>query len=154
MSVNAEAYSETAWLERLKSRRGDDMQAGTMRYGPHRDLLLLHYQQREIRQAGSRGQQKLAAIALKMAECALWARYRRLIPVLLLDDCLEALDGERQARVLKRLQNTPAQVLMTAPDGVNISPAVTIRIDRLDSNGLLERGKNVVTNEITMEEAA
>ena len=154
MSINAAEYSETAWLDRLKSRRLDDMHAGKVRYGPHCDVLNLHYQQREIRQAGSRGQQKLAAIALKMAECALWARYRRLIPVLLLDDCLEALDSERQVRVLKRLQASPVQTLMTVPDGVNISTDVNIRISRLNPHGMLERGDTSFTNELTMEEAA
>lgn len=154
MSLNTVEYTEADWLDRLKSRRLDDMHTGKMRYGPHCDILNLYYQQREIRQAGSRGQQKLAAIALKMAECALWARYRRLIPVLLLDDCLEALDGERQARVLKRLQGCPAQVLVTVPDGVDISADVNIRVSRLNSHSTPERSLSNLTNEITMEEAA
>ena len=89
-----------------------------------------------------------------MAECALWARYRRLIPVLLLDDCLEALDGERQARVLKRLQESPAQVLVTAPDGINIPAGVDMRISRLATGSLLEQGKGGTTSKVTMEEAA
>lgn len=147
-------YTEQAWLERLKNGRADDMKAGGLRYGPHCDVLNFRFQQREIRNAGSRGQQKLAAIALKMAECALWSRHRRLIPVLLLDDCLEALDTERQGRVLQRLQASSAQVLMTAPNGINISREVNIRIFRLNAQGLLERDDNSLMNEAIMEEAA
>jgi len=155
ISLNRTAYTEQAWLDRLKNGRADDMKAGGLRYGPHCDVLNLHFQQREIRNAGSRGQQKLAAIALKMAECAMWSRHRRLVPVLLLDDCLEALDTERQGRVLKRLQESPAQVLMTAPNGVNISLDVKIRIHSLNAQGVLELvNDSTMNNEATMEEAA
>jgi len=157
MSLSRTEYTEQEWLDRLNSRRADDIKAGGLRYGPHCDILRLHFQQREIRNAGSRGQQKLAAIALKMAECDLWSRHRRLVPVLLLDDCLEALDNERQARVLERLQANPAQVLMTAPSGVNITGNVKIRIHSLNTQGLYELDNSTMTamNEVTiMEEAA
>lgn len=152
--IRGSDYSEAAWLERLQSRRMDDLHSGMVRYGPHCDVLHLHYQQREIRQAGSRGQQKLAAIALKMAECALWADYRQLIPVLMLDDCLEALDQERQERVLRRLLASSAQVLITAPDGVNLCTDGDVRVSRLNSQGLLEYGMGGSGRKITMEEAA
>ena len=154
IAVSKVEYTEQAWLDRLKSGRASDMKAGSLRYGPHCDVLNFHFQQREIRNAGSRGQQKLAAIALKMAECALWSNHRHLVPVLLLDDCLEALDQERQARVLKRLQASPAQVLITAPNGVNICRDVNIRIHSLNAQGLLELDNNSLMNEAIMEEAA
>jgi DNA replication and repair protein RecF len=154
ISLSRTEYVEQAWLDRLKNKRADDMKAGGLRYGPHCDTVKFYFQQREIRNAGSRGQQKLAAIALKMAECALWASHRRLIPVLLLDDCLEALDNERQTRVLKRLQESPAQVLMTAPNGINISRDVNIRIYSLNAQGLRELDNNSSMNEAIMEEAA
>jgi DNA replication and repair protein RecF len=130
------------------------MKAGGLRYGPHCDVLKLHFQQREIRNAGSRGQQKLAAIALKMAECAMWSSHRHLVPVLLLDDWLETLDQERQARVLKRLQASPAQILMTAPNGVHISRDVNIKIHSLNAQGLFELDYNSSMNASIMEEAA
>ena len=102
---------------------------------------------------------KLAAIAIKMAECAIWSRYRRLIPILLLDDCLEALDRTRQQRLLKRLQNSSVQILMTAPDGVDITSDLDIRIQVLDAHGLRDgTASSMVSmhNDITvvMEEAA
>jgi DNA replication and repair protein RecF len=154
MSLSKTAYTEQVWLDRLKNRRTEDMKAGGLRFGPHCDILKLHFQQREIRHAGSRGQQKLAAIALKMAECTMWSNYRRLVPVVLLDDCLEALDQECQTRVLKRLQVSPAQVLMTAPNGVDISRDVNIRIHSLNAQGLFELGNNNSMNKSIMEEAA
>ncbi|GAV21037.1 DNA replication and repair protein RecF [Mariprofundus micogutta] len=156
LSINT-GYEEEAWLTRLQEKRESDLKSGGLRFGPHCDALKIAFQQREIRSAGSRGQQKLAAIAIKMAECAMWSRYRRLIPVLLLDDCLEALDHSRQYKVLKRLERSPAQVLMSAPDGVQIASDIDIRIQMLDRQGLTEaehpisvQGETIVV----MEEAA
>jgi DNA replication and repair protein RecF len=162
LSVSMPDYSESTWLERLKYKRSDDARVGSLRYGPHVDVIDISFQQREIRSAGSRGQQKLAAIALKMAECALWSRYRRLIPVILLDDCLEALDRQRQRRLFERLQQSPAQILMTAPDGVDISPELDINIQILTRHGLCDYRmspqliavNDASSNETTMEEAA
>jgi len=162
LSVSMPDYSQAAWLERLKNKRREDARVGSLRFGPHVDAINISFQGREIRSAGSRGQQKLAAIALKMAECALWSRYRRLIPVVLLDDCLEALDRQRQRRLFERLQQSPAQILMTAPDGVNIFKEIDIHIQILTQNGLCDgdTGRQLMAihsasdNETTMEEAA
>ncbi len=153
-SMRSPAYTADTWLERLKRKRHDDMKMGSLRFGPHVDVVNVHYQEREIRSAGSRGQQKLAAIALKMAECALWAKHRRLIPVLLLDDCLESLDRNRQSRLFQRLQQSPAQILMTAPDGVSISATWDINIQCLTAQGLCADATDQPTIETAMEEAA
>lgn len=129
LTMRQQDYDEISWIRRLQEKRSEDMRIGGLRFGPHCDALLMHYQQREIRSAGSRGQQKLAAIAIKMAECALWRQYRHMLPVLLLDDCLEALDAERQQRALERLGAHAGQVLMTAPSGLNIPRTITATID-------------------------
>lgn len=130
ISINMPDYEKSAWLQRLKEKRAEDLRTG-LRFGPHCDTVKIHFQQREIRSAGSRGQQKLAAIAIKMAECAIWSRHRGLVPVLLLDDCLEALDCARQKRLLARLKNSDTQILMTAPDGVEIAPDSKIATQHL-----------------------
>ncbi len=151
LAINTD-YDEQSWLARLKEKRDGDLKSGGLRFGPHCDALKIAFQQREIRSAGSRGQQKLAAIAIKMAECGMWSRYRRLIPVLLLDDCLEALDHSRQYKVLKRLEKSPAQILMTAPDGVNIVSDINISIQMLSVKGLHEAGCSMVLEEKTIVE--
>ena len=155
LSMQMPEYTKEAWIARLKEKRQDDSKLGSLRFGPHVDVVNIHFQEREIRSAGSRGQQKLAAIAIKMAECALWAKHRRLIPVLLLDDCLESLDQQRQLRLFKRLQKSPAQILMTAPDGVFVSPALGIHIQRLTKQGLAAYvADESMMRERVMEEAA
>ncbi len=155
LSMRAPEYEKDVWLERLKDKRAEDARLGSLRFGPHVDVVNIHFQEREIRSAGSRGQQKLAAIAIKMAECALWAKHRRLIPVVLLDDCLESLDQQRQLRLFKRLQKSPAQILMTAPDGVFVSPTLGIHIQRLTEQGLTAYAVDEpLTRKRVMEEAA
>ncbi len=155
MSLKNGLIDEQAWLERLRERRQEDMRVGGLRFGPHCDTLQMHYHGREIRSAGSRGQQKLAAVAIKMAECALWRQYRRLLPVLLLDDCLEALDDERQLRALRRLAEHPGQVLVTAPQGVRVSADIDIRMQQLRDGGLhATAGRDDHGSQTTMMEEA
>lgn len=114
------------WLEMLHKQRHEDARLGSLRRGPHCDRLRIDYQGREIRSAGSRGQQKLALMALRLAEQHLWSKYRGIVPVLLLDDCLEALDMRRQQRLLARLEETKAQALLTAPNSINLPKGVNI----------------------------
>ncbi len=125
-------YAADAWLARLHRSREEDARRG-LRHGPHCDAPAILFRDREIRAAGSRGQQKLAAIAIRMAECAFWSRHRRMIPVLLLDDCFEALDAGRRQRLLERLARHPAQVLMSAPEAPRMPAGVEIRIENAAS---------------------
>ncbi|MFQ5582408.1 MAG: DNA replication/repair protein RecF [Mariprofundaceae bacterium] len=153
LEMQAPDYDKQMWLSRLQGRRQDDARIGGLRFGPHCDRIRMIYQQREIRNAGSRSQQKLAAIALKMAECALRVQHRQLMPALLLDDCLEALDPERQKRLLHRLSTFCGQVLMTAPSGIHIPQDVDIHTHELTDHGLVsETGPIVLATD--MEEAA
>lgn len=160
IELEAREYDREAWIARLRDKREEDQRRGALRFGPHCDTVTIRYMEREIRSAGSRGQQKLAAIALKMAECAIWAQYRRLLPVVLLDDCLEALDRTRQQRLLQRLQTSPMQVLMTAPEGISIvdgvADGVDIHVQWLDATGLHDSDPGVDDRQMRekMEEAA
>jgi len=103
------------WVAKLREQRSHGQYI--LRIGPHCDRLQMHYGKRDIRAVGSRGQQKLAGIALRLAECRLRMQHRGLIPVLLLDDCFEALDPYRRDRLVARLISHPGQVLMTGPSG-------------------------------------
>jgi DNA replication and repair protein RecF len=55
---------------------------------------------------------------LRLAECAVLQEAKRMMPVLLLDDCLESLDHTRALRLMERLSKHQGQVLMTAPGDV------------------------------------
>lgn len=136
--------SEQSWLERLASRRDDDARLGRLQTGPHCDRLKILFAGREIRSVGSRGQQKLAAMALRLAECAVRQEYRHLAPLLLLDDCLEALDTDRQQRLMNRLYSYQGQILMTVPSGIEVPKRLTIHQSHLSECVANESGLGAI----------
>jgi DNA replication and repair protein RecF len=84
--------------------------------GPHRDDLTLLLGGRNLRDYGSTGQHRSAAIALKLLELDTIADAAGASPVLLLDDVFAELDGERQERLASRLiGQRRAQVFVTSP---------------------------------------
>ncbi|MGH7315591.1 MAG: DNA replication/repair protein RecF, partial [Candidatus Rokuibacteriota bacterium] len=83
--------------------------------GPHRDDLLIEVDGRDLRLYGSRGQQRLLALTLRLAEVGPVARAVGSAPVLLLDDALSELDPEVQARVLEHV-SAAGQVFLTTAD--------------------------------------
>jgi len=127
MSIHPTAPEEKeAWFNRLVMQRKNGKSRGPLRIGPHCDRIVIHYGGWEIRSCGSRGQQKLAAVAVRLAECALRRQHRGLMPLLLLDDCLEALDPLRQQRLLEHLASHVGQVLMTGPTGTRLPAGLEI----------------------------
>ena len=84
--------------------------------GPHRDDLRLEIGGRTIREFGSTGQQRSAAVALKLLELATLREARETEPALLLDDVFAELDDERRQRLASRLLGPgERQVFLTAP---------------------------------------
>ena len=126
--------SHAAWLQALKQRRDSDKKTGRCGIGPHADVVHIMQGGREIRAVGSRGQQKLASIALKLAECATRYQYRHVWPLLLLDDCMEALDDKRRLRMLHRLQDYTGQILITAPNEMHIPASIQVSVWNLEGN--------------------
>jgi DNA replication and repair protein RecF len=84
--------------------------------GPQRDDLTLRLGDHDLREFGSTGQQRTAAIALKLLELATLGEARGSEPALLLDDVFAELDRERQERLAARLAGQGIrQVFVTAP---------------------------------------
>jgi len=110
--------NQKSWLSWLASKREEHHRLGRITQGPHCDRLKISYDSREIRVCGSRGQQKVSGIALRLAECAVLQEAKRMMPILLLDDCFESLDHTRALRLMDRLSSHQGQVLMTAPGDV------------------------------------
>lgn len=106
------AIIERAFGEELARIRPRELIVGVSLAGPHRDDLRFFLDGVDLQVYGSRGQQRLAALALKLAEADLLERRTGSRPILLMDDVLSELDRRRQQAVL-RFAAGSGQTLLT-----------------------------------------
>ena len=88
----------------------------TTQCGPHRDDLAFLVNDVDIRKFGSQGQQRTAALSLKLAEIELVKQEIRDNPVLLLDDVLSELDRNRQHYLLDSIKEIQTLITCTGID--------------------------------------
>jgi DNA replication and repair protein RecF len=109
--------TEAAELARELSERLDgDLERGFTGHGPHRDDLATEHAGHDLRAYGSQGQQRLALLALLLAEREVIAAHRSAPPVMLLDDVMSELDRDRRQALVELLCSTPGQSVITATD--------------------------------------
>ena len=132
------AATEPGTLEaELRERRGADVERGFTAHGPHRDDLRLSHGGESMRSYGSQGQQRVTLLALLLGERDLLERECGSAPVMLLDDVMSELDGERRELLAARL-TASGQALLTAT-GVDHVP-----IADPDEVAIVEVGEGVV----------
>jgi DNA replication and repair protein RecF len=118
-------------LAAFEEKRGLDTRRGLTHVGPHRDDLELTLDGRDLRLFGSAGQQRTAAIALRMLEAATLRDHAGAEPVLLLDDPFAELDIRRAARILLMLEKRGlGQTILAVPREADIPPGL-MRLERL-----------------------
>jgi DNA replication and repair protein RecF len=147
------AFAAADWLQdqgeiqNISSRFADalavveevDLARSVTTLGPHRDDWRFWINGRELGSYGSRGQQRSAILALKMAEINWMVGESGETPVLLLDEVVAELDERRRALLLDTVQRA-SQAILTATDpgmftGSFLQSATTMRV----SNGRVER---------------
>ena len=82
--------------DKLRNSQDRDMRSKMTSVGPHRDDFSFMVGDVDIRKYGSQGQQRTAALSLKLSEIELVKKITRDTPVLLLDDVLSELDSNRR----------------------------------------------------------
>ncbi len=105
----------TVSVSGLEDRLARDLERGSTGVGPHLDDIVVTAGDRELRSFGSQGEQRLAVLALLLAEAELITDRRGFPPLLLLDDVLSELDPGRR-RVLAACVARAGQALVTATD--------------------------------------
>jgi DNA replication and repair protein RecF len=121
-----------AWTQALSEAQGADRARGSSTVGPHRDDLRLEIGGRPVREFGSTGQQRSAAVALKLLELATLREARETEPALLLDDVFAELDDERRQRLAARLVGSgERQVFLTAPRAEELPRGVELEVWRV-----------------------
>ena len=107
-----EIYSEI--LEQLKKNRERDIYLGFTSVGPHRDDISVVTNGLDTKKYASQGQQRTAALSLKLSELEMFKQTMGEYPVLLLDDVLSELDEVRQQKLLNATRNV--QTIMTCTE--------------------------------------
>ncbi|MDW8326173.1 MAG: DNA replication and repair protein RecF, partial [Anaerolineales bacterium] len=106
--------------QKLQATRAEEIARGMTLTGPHRDELRFIAGGIDVGTYGSRGQARTAVLALKLAEMEWMRRRSGEWPILLLDEVLAELDGNRRRDLLSRL-NGADQVVLTTTD-LNLFP--------------------------------
>jgi DNA replication and repair protein RecF len=105
----------------LEEQRGADICRGATHAGPHRDDLAITLDGRDLRAFGSAGQQRTAAIALRMLEVETFREHRGGPPLFLLDDPFAELDVQRSARIMALLDDAGlGQTFLAVPRETDI----------------------------------
>lgn len=134
-------------IEQYKTMMDKEIFQGTTLLGPHRDDVRFMLNDQNVQVYGSQGQQRTAALSVKLAEIDLMKEKTHEYPILLLDDVLSELDGARQTHLLKTIQNK-VQTFLTTPGLSDVAQQLINKpkIFRIDN------GKITEENSFTIEE--
>jgi DNA replication and repair protein RecF len=124
------ATTPEQFVDELAERVDGDLERGFSGHGPHRDDLSTLYRGRELRAYGSQGQQRLALLALLLAEREAIASERDAIPLMLLDDVMSELDRDRRDALIEVLRSR-GQSVITTTDIEHVPGASGIGVARL-----------------------
>ena len=131
----------TEFLDQLEALRAQEVRRGVSLLGPHRDDLTLRLGGLDLASFGSRGQQRTAVLAIKLAEVALMRAETGDTPILLLDDIVSELDARRRQFLVRALTEPlagaarPPQVLLTTTDWSSFDPAFLAHVARYEITG-------------------
>lgn len=113
----------SALRRRLRETADKEIWNGATLVGPHRDDFVFESEGRGLALFASRGQQRTAILALKLAELDLLTELDARPPLLLLDDVFSELDQERRAHLVRRIGSLP-QAIVTTTTAEDLDPAL------------------------------
>ncbi len=117
-----------------------DVRRGMTTVGPHRDDVTLTLEGKDLRTYGSAGQQRTAAIALRLLEADTLRRARKAAPIALYDDVFAELDGGRQQSLLGLIRESlTGQAIIAAPRDSEVPRELLNRARWRMVGGKLER---------------
>lgn len=138
----SQATDAAALAAELAERRDSDLQRGFTQHGPHRDEIVLARDARELRAFGSQGEQRMALLALLLAEREVLAAERGTPPVMLLDDVMSELDADRRERLITRLGDS-GQSLITTTELAHVPGAGLASTIEVSGGSIVTRPKAI-----------
>jgi DNA replication and repair protein RecF len=112
--LGLEQRVQELFLRQIQEVRSEEFRRGTTVIGPQRDDFLLTLDGRPMDAYGSRGQQRLGVIALKLSEGDLILEQTGERPIMLLDDVLSELDDVHRGLLLEAISAEQCQILVTS----------------------------------------
>ena len=109
------------WMERLESVRAEEIRRGVTALGPQRDDFAVTTGGVDVGVYGSRGQQRLAVVALKLAEADLMEAEAGHPPTVLLDDVFSELDERHAMLLIEALSALGCQLIVTTTDHARLT---------------------------------
>ncbi len=104
------------YMDSLKDKQNTDLKYKTTQVGPHRDDITFYINDIDVKKYGSQGQQRTAALSLKLAEIELVKMVIKENPVLLLDDVMSELDSNRKMYLLDSIKDIQTIITCTGYD--------------------------------------
>jgi DNA replication and repair protein RecF len=126
--------------ERYFARRESDMESAGTTTGPHRDDLRFRVRDVVLRQFGSQGERRSAALALRLAQADHMLEKTGKDPILLVDDVIYEMDPARQGAFLAALRRR-GQVFFTVTDLANLGGlAEHAKVFRVEGGKVEQKG--------------
>lgn len=122
---------------KLIHNREKDIKYKITSVGPHRDDFIFYINEFDVKKYGSQGQQRTAALSLKLSEITLVKQITGNTPILLLDDVLSELDSNRQNYLINSIEDIQTLITCTGLDEFVNSRIIINKIFNV-SNGKVE----------------
>lgn len=105
-------------IKRNLKQKMEKMYSSELRFkaslvGPHRDDFSFYLNDQNLKLYGSQGQQRIAVLAIKLAEIDIFKTYTNTTPILLLDDIFSELDNRKKNNLLKFIKNNIQTIITT-----------------------------------------
>lgn len=116
-----------------------DMRLKQTTVGPHRDDISIYINDIDVRKFGSQGQQRTAALSLKLSEIELIRKLTKENPILLLDDVLSELDSNRQNYLLNYIGKMQTMITCTGLDEFVNNRFEINKVFRIDNGHIVDK---------------
>lgn len=126
-------------LEALFGARETDLRRLTTSVGVHRDDVQILVEGRDVRAFGSQGQQRTAALSMRLSELDVMREELGEWPMLMLDDVMSELDPGRRRQLVSHLKGI--QTFITCTDAEDLAGAEVGRAWRVENGELKEAGE-------------
>ena len=128
---------------KIKNSYATEIRLKSTLFGPHKDDLEFYIDNKEVKNYGSQGQQRMAVLAIKLSEIEIFKNKTGNYPILLLDDVFSELDYMKKNNLLNYIRDN-VQTIITTTELDNISPEIKRHAKLIEINsGKIKKIKEV-----------